>query len=166
MRGFKENGVPPSSRTAGRLLIAALLVLAVSCGGSGSQTPAAPQSGPVLDLVTSYGTFTVYTNGHPINPDKVADAVARGYRKARSQIGASADSMRFDGYSLVVMPSSWGLNGRHVRDRREIRMREGVELVVAHELQHFFAWELGRNQDCRVLQDHPQGYDLHCNRLP
>ena len=156
-----------SVRIFGTLWIGALLVLTAACsgGGGGAQSPTAPTSGPVMELVTSQGTFTVFTNGHPFDPDAVVAAVDRGYAKAREQIGGTAGALRFDGYTLVVMPSSWDLNGQHVRDQREIRMRAGIERVVAHELQHFFAWELGRHRDCRVLQDHPNGYDLHCDRL-
>lgn len=167
MTTLKIDHAPRSVRILGTLSIAALLALTAACsgGGGGAQSPTAPQSGPVMELSTSQGTFTVFTNGHPFDPDAVGAAVDRGYAKARRQIGGTADALRFDGYTLVVMPSSWDLNGQHVRDLREIRMRAGIERVVSHELQHLFAWELGRHRDCRVLQDHPNGYDLHCDRL-
>lgn len=166
MTQYDAERIARTFRVVHTLCFAALLVLAIGCsGGGGAQSPTAPQGGPVLELATSQGTFTVFTNGHPFDPDAVVAAVDRGYAKARRQIGGTADSLRFDGYSLVVMPSSWDLNGQHVRDQREIRMRAGIERVVSHELQHFFAWELGRHHDCRVLQDHPNGYDLHCHRI-
>ncbi|MFW6012369.1 MAG: hypothetical protein ACOC92_01525 [bacterium] len=146
------------------LALAVVLSFGWSCGG-GSSSPTAPAGGPAFEITTAQGTFVVHPNGEPVDVEAVKAAVERGYEKAGRQIGARVDELRFDGYRLIVMPPDWELNGEHRRNRQEIRMRSGVERVVAHELQHLFAWELGRPHDCKVLQDHPGGYDLHCARL-
>lgn len=147
------------------LSLAFVLSFAWSCGG-GSSSPTAPAGGPGFDITTAQGTFLVHPNGEAVDVEAVRAAVERGYRQAERQIGARAYELRFDGYRLAVMPPDWEHNGEHRRDLREIRMRSGVERVVAHELQHLFAWELERFHDCKVLQDHPGGYDLHCEPLP
>lgn len=173
MLGKPATRLPfPGARCPAPVLLPALAlcVATLGCGGSGSGSMTSPTdpSGveAIYELSTAYGAFVVVTNGHPVDLDAVAAAVERGYGKARDQVGGLADRMRFNGYRLVVMPRDWELYGQHLRDRREIRMRVGVERVVAHELQHFFAWELERHAACRELQDHPGGYDLHCDHLP
>lgn len=150
------------------LLIVVIGPLAACSGGSGSG-PSSPTAAGAESLVatlsTPWGDLEIQTNGHPVDFDRAHDAVVRGYEQGREQVGGRIDGFRLDGYKLVVMPGDWGLNGQHVRASREIRMRAGVEQVVRHELQHFFAWELGRFDDCKVLQDHPGGFDLHCRPL-
>lgn len=150
------------------LLMVWIIPLAACSGGSGSSPTSPTAAGAesmVASLSTPWGEIEVQTNGHPVDFDRVYDSVVAGYDQGRSQVGDRVDGFRLDGYRLVVMPSDWGLNGQHLRGSREIRMRAGVERVMRHELQHLFAWELGRFDQCKTLQDHPGGYDLHCNPL-
>lgn len=144
-----------------------LLVVVVGCSGGagGPASPTSPSPGATVSLATEWGDLVVQTHGYPVDFDRALASVAEGYAKGRRQIGSAIDQLRLDGYVLTVMPPDWELNGQHVRDGREIRMRAGVEAVLEHELQHLFAWELGRFTDCKVYQDHPAGFDLHCNRL-
>jgi len=138
---------------------------ACSGGSGGSASPTAPSEGPAAVLSTQWGNVVIETGGFPVDFDKALDSVIDGYDRARSQIGSRADGFRLDGYTIRVMPPSWELNGQHLRGSREILMRAGVERVLAHELQHMFAWELGRFTDCKTYQDHPRGYDLLCRQL-
>ena len=145
-------------------------LLAVACGGGGGGGgpvgPTDPSPTSSASLATSQGSFTVQANGYDVDLQAIDRAIGRAYDKARDQIGGRADDLRFDGYTLEVMPESWELAGQHLRETRTIRMRVGDERVVTHELQHVFAWDLDRPHDCKVLQDHPHGYDLNCARLP
>ncbi len=151
-------------------LLAPMTVLATACGGGGGgggpAGPTDPTASSLASLSTSQGSLTVQTNGFEVDFQAIDRAIARGYEKARDQIGDRADDLRFDGYTLQVMPSSWELAGQHLRETRTIRMRVGEERVIAHELQHVFAWDLNRFDECKVLQDHAHGYDLNCARLP
>lgn len=146
-----------------------LILAAGACsGGSGAGSPTDPGGGgstSVLTLSTSWGDVAIVTDGHPFDPGRALASIEHGYAKAREQIGDEVDRYRIDQYRITVMPADWELNGQHLRDRREIRVRAGIENVLEHELQHFFAWELDRFSDCRTYQDHPQGFDLHCSRI-
>lgn len=163
----------PSRDTLLRLLympvILSLTFAAVACSGGSSSSPTDPAGGggggPVLALSTSWGDVTVDTGGHPFDPGRALASIEQGYGKARRQVGGEIDGVRLDAYRITIMPADWSLNGQHLRDQREIRMRVGVENVLEHELQHLFAWELGRFSECRTYQDHPDGFDLHCQRL-
>ncbi len=155
--------------------VAALLlpVVLVACGGGsgggGPVSPTDPTDTSVLELSTDWGNVTIYPNGQTFDADAAVAAIAAGYEKGREQIGGHVDDLRLDGYHILVMPADWAngsLYGQHLRDQREIRIRVGVERVLTHELQHMFAWDLDRFDDCKVLQDHAHGYDLHCARLP
>ncbi len=155
--------------------LAALLlpVVLVACGGgsggSGPASPTDPAQSATLGLSTDWGSVTVETNGLPFDAGAARAAIAAGYAKGRAQIGDHVDRLRLDGYRIVVMPADWANGsryGEHLRAEREIRMRVGVEAVLTHELQHMFAWELGRFDDCEVRQDHAHGYDLLCGPLP
>lgn len=147
-------------------LILALGLAACSGGSGGSASPTDPgAAGPTAALSTQWGQLVFETNGHPVDFDRALQSVIEGYDKARSQIGPRADGFRLDGYRVRVMPSTWELNGEHLRSSREIRMRAGVERVLKHELQHMFAWELDRHNDCKTYQDHPGGFDLECRKL-
>lgn len=152
-----------------RLFGLTLAVALAGCsGGSGSPTSPTEPAGPAasnLSLATRWGDLVVEANGYAVDLDRARASIERGYAKGRSQIGDEVDGMWLAGYCITVMPPDWELNGQHLRDRREIRIRAGTETVLAHELQHFFAWELGRFSDCRTYQDHPGGYDLLCNPL-
>lgn len=147
----------------------ALAFALTSCSGGSSSSPTDPGdgggSGPVLALSTSWGDVTIDTGGHPFDPGRALASIEYGYEKGRRQVGGAIDGVRLDAYRITIMPADWNLNGEHLRDRREIRMRVGIENVLEHELQHLFAWELDRPGDCRTYQDHPNGYDLHCQRL-
>lgn len=153
-------------------VLALLPLVLVACGGGsggGPATPTDPGPGTTLSLSTDWGDVTVYTNGLPFDPSAARTAIAAGYEKGRAQIGDHVDRFRLDGYHIAVMPADWAngsLYGQHLRAQREIRMRTGVERVLTHELQHVFAWDLGRFDDCKVYQDHPHGYDLLCGPLP
>lgn len=149
------------------LVLGSALVLGACSGGSGPGSPTDPGGDPtsVLTLSTSWGDVAVATGGHAFDPGRALASIEEGYAKARDQVGERVDGIRLDPYRITIMPADWELNGQHLRDRREIRMRVGVENVLEHELQHFFAWELGRFSDCRTYQDHPNGFDLHCARL-
>ncbi len=150
-------------------VILALTLAATGCSGGSSSSPTDPGdgggSGPVLALSTSWGDVTIDTGGHPFDPGRALASIEEGYEKARRQVGGAIDGVRLDAYRITIMPADWSLNGQHLRDRREIRMRVGVENVLEHELQHLFAWELDRFGDCRTYQDHPNGFDLHCQRI-
>jgi len=156
------------------LAILFLPVVLLGCGGGGSGGggpvgPTDPMQSSVLELSTDWGNLTIYPNGHPFDADKALAAIVAGYAKGREQIGGEVDGFRLDGYHVMVMPEDWAngsLCGQHLRAEREIRIRVGVEQVLTHELQHMFAWDLNRFDDCKVLQDHAHGYDLHCLRLP
>lgn len=145
------------------------LTLAACSGGSGGSgglsSPTAPaiETAPVLS--TPWGDLAVETQGYAVDLGRALASIEEGYAKGRRQIGSEVDRLRLGSYRITVMPPHWELNGQHVRDAREIRIRAGVENVLEHELQHLFAWELGRFSECRVQQDHPGGYDLHCNRM-
>lgn len=155
-------------RLTALVLILPTLVFAACSGGSGGPTsPTDPSGGAGMtaSLSTQWGVLEFQTNGHAVDFDRALRSVTQGYDKSRAQIGSQADGIRLDGYRVTVMPASWELNGQHLRSSREIRMRAGVENVLEHELQHLFAWELGRYGDCKTLQDHPGGFDLHCNPL-
>jgi hypothetical protein len=162
---------PLACRTTRRFLplvlaLSLTLTSAACSGGSGGPTsPTGPSDGPTAVLSTQWGQVVVETNGFPVDFDKALGCVIEGYERGRAQVGSKVDAIRLDGYRITVMPSDWGLNGEHVRAAREIRMRAGVERVLVHELQHMFAWELDRFNDCKTYQDHPQGYDLLCRRL-
>lgn len=162
------SGLSSASRLdATVFLLCATLALGACSGGSGPSSPTDPggDSTSVLTLPTSWGDVPVVTGGHEFDPGRALASIEEGYAKARAQVGTNIDGIRLDQYRITVMPEDWELNGQHLRDRREIRMRLGVENVLEHELQHFFAWELGRFSDCRTYQDHPNGFDLHCARL-
>ncbi len=147
-------------------LIPTLGLAACSGGSGGPASPTDPGTGgPTAALSTQWGELVFQTNGHPVDFDRALQSVIEGYDKARQQIGPRADGFRLDGYRVTVMPASWELNGQHLRSSREIRMRAGVEGVLEHELQHVFAWELDRHNDCKTYQDHPGGYDLECRKL-
>jgi predicted metal-dependent phosphoesterase TrpH len=147
--------------------LTATLVLGGCSGGSGASHPTDPggDSTSVFTLPTSWGDVAVVIGGHEFDPGRALASIEEGYAKARAQMGTRIDGIRLDEYRIIIMPEDWELQGQHLRDRREIRMRLGVENVLEHELQHFFAWELGRFSDCRTFQDHPNGFDLHCARL-
>lgn len=151
------------------LAILALVFALTGCSGGSSSSPTDPGdgggSGPVLALSTSWGDVTVDTGGQPFDPGRALASIEDGYAKARRQVGGEVDGIRIDSYRITIMPADWNLNGQHLRDRREIRMRVGIENVLEHELQHLFAWELGRHSECRTYQDHPNGFDLHCARI-
>lgn len=148
------------------LVIMLLAVPAVGCSGGSATSPTAPTGdGSVVSLATPWGTIPVQTGGLWCDPEEALASIEEGYEKARRQLGGAADAIRLDGYRIVIMPEDWHLNGEHVRDRRELRVRAGVERVLEHELQHLFAWELGRSGDCRTYQDHPGGFDLLCRPL-
>jgi hypothetical protein len=162
----------PSFLRTLRLVLPIFVVLAVAAcsGGSGgsSASPTDPAGGAsvsVLTLSTSWGDVAVQTNGHPFDAGRALAAIERGYAKGRGQVGDEIDGCRLDEYHITIMPEDWNLNGQHLRDTREIRMRVGIENVLAHEVQHMFAWDLDRFSDCRTYQDHPAGYDLVCQRL-
>jgi hypothetical protein len=147
-------------------LVLALGLAACSGGSGGSSSPTDPGAGgPSASLSTQWGELVFQTQGHAVDFDRALQSVTEGYDKARAQIGARADGLRLDGYRVTVMPASWELNGQHLRSTREIRMRAGVENVLEHELQHLFAWELDRHNDCKTYQDHPGGFDLSCRKL-
>ena len=151
------------------LLGLVLAMGATACsGGSGSGGPSSPTA-PALEaapmLSTQWGELTVQSNGYIVDLARARASIEEGYAKARRQIGSEADRMWLAGYRITVMPPDWHLNGQHLRDQREIRIRAGVENVLEHELQHLFAWELGRFSECRTYQDHPGGFDLLCNPL-
>lgn len=147
-------------------LILTLALAACSGGSGGSSSPTDPGPGaPSASLSTQWGELVFQTQGHAVDFDRALRSVTEGYDRARAQIGVRADGLRLDGYRVTVMPASWELNGQHLRSTREIRMRAGVENVLEHELQHVFAWELDRHNDCKTYQDHEGGYDLHCRQL-
>ena len=163
---------PRSRRPALAAALSLVLTLsfAVGCSGgsSSASSPTDPAGAPgnlVLSLSTSWGEIPVQTQGHAFDPNRALRSIEEGYEKARRQVGDRIDTIQLDQYRITIMPADWNLNGEHLRDRREIRMRVGIEGVLEHELQHLFAWELGRFGDCRTLQDHPNGFDLHCGRL-
>lgn len=159
---------PLASRLPYRPVVLVLVLAVAGCSGGSASTPTAPSgadSGPVMALSTSWGDITIDTQGRPVDVGRLLASIEDGYGKGRRQIGDEIDRFRLDSYRITVMPADWGLNGEHLRDRREIRMRTGVENVLEHELQHLFAWELGRFGDCRTYQDHPGGFDLTCRRL-
>lgn len=150
------------------LTLVLTFALAACSGGSGgpsSPTDPSGAGGLTASLSTPWGVLEFDTQGHPVDFDRALRSVTGGFDKARAQIGSRADGFRVDGYRVKVMPASWELNGQHLRSSREIRMRAGVESVLEHELQHMFAWELDRFGDCKSYQDHPGGYDLHCDKL-
>lgn len=157
-----------TNRTIATLAWVLLALGAGGCsGGSGGATsPTAPAGGPAVALATEWGELVVRTHGHPVDLDRAYASVVAGFDKGRSQIGPRVDRFRLDGYVVDVKPPDWGLAGEHVRDRREIRMRAGVEHVLEHEIQHFLAWELDRFAECKAYQDHAGGFDLHCRPLP
>lgn len=156
-------------RLSRSLTILTLVFALTGCSGGSSSSPTDPGdgggAGPVLALSTSWGDVTVDTGGHPFDPGRALASIEEGYGKARRQVGGEVDGIRIDSYRITIMPADWNLNGEHLRDRREIRMRVGIENVLEHELQHLFAWELGRHSECRTYQDHPNGFDLHCARI-
>lgn len=155
-----------TSRILPSLLVLALAACSGGSGGSGGlSSPTAPTLETASVLSTRWGDLPVQTNGYAVDLDRARASIEEGYAKARRQIGSEVDRLWLGGYRITVMPPQWERNGQHLRDAREIRIRAGVENVLEHELQHLFAWELGRFSDCRVLQDHPGGYDLHCNRV-
>jgi hypothetical protein len=156
-------------RRAARHALPLVLVLAIagcSGGSGGASSPTAPSAGPVSVLSTQWGDLQVQANGYAVDLDRARASIAVGYEKGRRQMGPDIDRIWLSGYRITVMPSDWGLNGQHVRESRELRIRAGFENVLEHEVQHVFAWELGRYSDCRTYQDHAGGYDLHCGRLP
>lgn len=156
----------PIRRLGSLVLVLTLFAGACSGGSGGSGSPTDPAGSSMASLSTQWGELAFRTNGYPVDFDRALGSLVQGYDKGRSQIGARVDQLRLDHYVVTVMPPDWGLNGQHVRDAREIRIRAGVEQVLEHELQHMFAWELGRFVDCKTLQDHPHGFDLNCKRLP
>jgi len=156
----------PRAATLCLTLLLAPGLAACSGGSGGAASPTDPGTGgPAAALSTWWGELVFEAHGHPVDFDRALQSVIEGYDKARAQIGPRADGFRLDGYRVTVMPPTWELNGQHLRSSREIRMRAGVEDVLEHELQHVFAWELGRHSECRTYQDHPGGYDLACRKL-
>lgn len=150
------------------LLLLALAIAGVflaSCHGS----PTEPQ-GVVLTMQTHWGPVTVVTNGYSFNEFEAQMALVRGYDRARAQIGPAADAIRLDGLRVSVQGPAWSDSlravGVYVADDDEIGMLEGVERVLDHEVQHRFAYKLGKRGECFRLQDHSPGYDLHCGRMP
>ena len=147
-------------------ILTSIGLLATGCsGGGGGSNPVAP-AGPTAALQTSWGSVTVSTNGNPFNFDKADASVQRGYDKARSQIGAQADSLRLDGLQISVQDGTFdGAVGEYHPNHDVIEMAAGVENVIAHELQHRFCHQLGNSGPCCTYQDHPGGYDLSCNPI-
>lgn len=149
------------------LLSVVLLSIAACSGGSGGpSSPTAPSVAATSVLSTQWGDLQVEANGYAFDLDRARSSIAAGYERGRRQMGGEIDQVWLSGYHVTVMPPDWELAGQHLRENREIRVRAGVENVLEHEVQHLFAWELGRFSDCRTYQDHAGGYDLHCGRLP
>lgn len=153
-----------ASRRPGLTLLSFILLAAVACSGS-SSSPTEPMSGESV-LSTPYGTARVITNGCPFDPAAAVEAVEAGYAQARAQIGNEADLIGFDGAVVLLHPGTFdGAVGRYSPRQDEIEVAQGIERVLRHELQHRFCYRLGLPRDCCFYQDHPGGYDLHCNRL-
>jgi len=153
-----------SSRTPFIAILSMILLAAVACSGS-SSSPTEPTSGESV-LSTPHGAARVVTNGCAFDPAAAVDAVEAGYAQARAQIGNEADLMSFDGVVVLLHPGPFdGAVGRYSPREDEIEVAQGVERVLRHELQHRFCYHLGLPRDCCFYQDHPGGYDLHCNRL-
>lgn len=153
-----------------RILPSLLLLVLAGCSGgsdgsSGLSSPTAPTTASASVLSTQWGDLSIQANGYSIDLDRARASIQQGYDKGRRQIGSEIDQLWLAGYRITVMPPHWELNGQHLRDAREIRIRAGVENVLEHEIQHFFAWELGRFSECRTFQDHPGGFDLRCTRV-
>jgi hypothetical protein len=149
--------------------IAAALAAAFAlsaCGGSGGG-PSSPTetNGPQATLATKRGTVMVLTNGNSFDPDRAVAAIEAGYAKARTQIGDRVDNIRLDGMVLEVQPGTFnGAVGQYHSNSDRVEIAQGVENVLAHELQHRFCHNLGNAGECCTYQDHSNGYDLQCHR--
>ena len=150
-------------RTATRLVALTLAAtLYAGCSGSSGGGPTAAK-GPEATLATSYGTITVYTNGYAFDADRAVAAIEEGYARARQQVGSRADGVRLDGMGVSVQPGVFrGAVGQYHAASDLVDVAQGVENVLAHELQHRFCHKLGRAGDCCTYQDHSGGFDLQC----
>ena len=144
------------------LTLAATLVFGACSGGGRSAGPTA-SAGPQATFSTAYGTVTVYTNGHPFDAGRAAEAIEAGYARARAQVGSRVDSIRLDGMAVSVQPGAFsGAVGEYHANRDLVDIAQGVENVLNHELQHRFCHKLGLSGSCCTYQDHAGGYDLQC----
>lgn len=147
--------------------IAALLMTALfSAACSGSDKSPTASSSPKLTLHTQWGDATVLTNGHAFDPDRALAAIERGYDRARVQIGDTADAVSISGLGIVVKPGPFaGAIGEYHSRSDLIEIAQGIENVLAHELQHRFCHQLGNGGSCCSYQDHPGGFDLRCQPI-
>jgi hypothetical protein len=153
----------PVLRPAAAVVLGLGLLAVVAC--SGASSPTEPANFDTV-LSTPYGSARVVANGCAFDLAAARDAVEAGYAQARSQIGREADLMSFDGVVIIMHPGPFdGAVGRYSPKHDHIEVAEGVERVLRHELQHRFCYMRGESRDCCFYQDHPNGYDLHCNRI-
>lgn len=152
-----------------RLQLAAAVLAAVSfaacSGGGGASSPTEPTGSSMAALATKHGTLTVLTNGNSFDAGRAEAAIEAGYDKARAQIGGVIDGITLDGLVLAVEPGVFnGAVGQYHPSSDTLRMAQGVENVITHELQHRFCHNLGNSGDCCTYQDHASGFDLQCHR--
>lgn len=146
-------------------VIATLTLAACSGGGGRAAGPTAP-TGPQATLATSYGTVTIFTNGHPFDANRALAAIDAGYARARTQVGGKADQVSLDGMAISMQPGTFnGAVGQYHPDSDLVEVALGVENVINHELQHRFCHRLGHSGDCCTYQDHSGGYDLSCKAV-
>jgi hypothetical protein len=144
--------------------VAAAFALTACSGGGGPSSPTEPK-GPQAALATQYGTVTVLTNGNTFDAGRAEAAIQAGYDKARAQIGGAVDGIRLDGMVLAVEPGVFnGAVGQYHPNSDTVRLAQGVENVITHELQHRFCHNLGHSGACCTYQDHSGGYDLQCRQ--
>ena len=153
---------------ARRFQLAAAVAAAVSlaaCSGGGGPSPTEPTGSQTAAFATKHGTLTLLTNGNAFDAGRAEAAIEAGYDKARAQIGGAVDGIRLDGMVLSVEPGVFdGAVGQYHPNSDTVRMAQGVENVITHELQHRFCHNLGNSGDCCTYQDHSNGYDLQCRR--
>lgn len=150
-----------------KLALLALLLVACSSRGGSTRDAVRDLRGVPAVVNTSYGQVTVWQGSYDgqssptLNIADVVHALESGYRYAQTRTSepSKVTAISLDGLTVALCFP----NVDHYEPETETMYVSSAQ-TARHELQHFMAHRLGCVGDCCIYNDHPDGYDLDCER--
>lgn len=134
-------------------LILIILLLTIGC-----------TSNTYITLDTRLGNIQVKkeSNIEYIDYTKLLFYIEQGISKGYKQVDISNYTLE---EHIIYIVNYYEQQGAYIRESKVFIIPSNSIESIEHELQHFFAYELNLPWECIRLQDHPQGYNLKCEKL-